>query len=123
MLVVTKRDQPVADAVPPDEPANLIGTNYSFWPSARFWDTDGVEYTTPVELDERGEHAHSARTPLAELHLRKGSSLAYLFDYGDEGHLFLEVVDTWRADDESCYPMLVEAEGIPPPQYAAVDDQ
>ena len=63
MLVVTKRDQPVANAVPPDEPANLIGTNYSFWPSGRFWDTDG------------------------------------------------------------CYPMLVEAEGIPPPQYAAVDDQ
>ena len=96
---------------------------YSFWPSGRFWDTDGDEYTAPVDLEERGEHARSARTPIAELRLRKGSSLAYLFDYGDEWHLFLEVVDAWPADDESCYPMLVEAEGTPPPQYAAVEDE
>jgi hypothetical protein len=93
---------------------------YSFWPSGRFWDTEGEEYTAPVELEERGEHARSARTPIAELRLRKGRSLAYLFDYGDEWRLFLEVVDTWPADDESCYPMLVEATGTPPPQYASV---
>jgi hypothetical protein len=47
---------------------------HSFWPSGRFWDTDGDEYTAPVELEERGEHARSARTPLAELGRRKGSS-------------------------------------------------
>lgn len=96
---------------------------YSFWPSGRFWDTDDDEYTAPVDLEERGEHARSAQTPLAELRLRKRSSLAYLFDYGDEWRLFLEVVDTWPADDESCYPMLVEAEGTPPPQYAAIEDE
>jgi hypothetical protein len=96
---------------------------YSFWPSGRFWDTDADEYTAPWELEERGKHAHTARTPIGELRLSKGSSLAYLFDFGDEWRLFLEVVETWPADEESCYPMLVEAEGIPPPQYATGEDQ
>jgi hypothetical protein len=95
---------------------------YSIWPSGRFWDSEGVEYTAPFELEERGDHARSSRTAISELGLKKGSSLAYLFDYGDEWHVFLEVTDTWPADDESCYPMLVEAEGIPPPQYASVED-
>ena len=94
---------------------------YSIWPSGRFWDSEGVEYTAPGELEERGERARSSRTPISELGLKKGSSLAYLFDFGDEWQLFLEVTDTWPADDESCYPMLVEAEGTPPQQYASVE--
>ncbi len=96
---------------------------YSFWPSGRYWDTEGVEYSAPVELAERGEHARSARTPIAELGLEKGSSLAYLFDFGDEWRLLLEVVDTWQDDRESCYPMLVEAVGTPPPQYVPPEDE
>jgi hypothetical protein len=35
--------------------------------------------------------------------------------------LLLKVVDRWEAGDE-IYPMLVEAEGVPPPQYAALDE-
>ena len=51
----------------------------------------------------------------------KGSKLAYLFDYGDEWRLLLTVVDTWPAADHP-YPMLVDAEGIPPPQYLDLDE-
>jgi hypothetical protein len=65
---------------------------------------------------------HSARTPLSDLGLKKGSKLAYLFDFGDEWRLDLEVVDSWTAEEAS-YPMLVEAAGIPPPQYPPLDDQ
>lgn len=53
--------------------------------------------------------------------LKKGSRLSYLFDYGDEWRLALRVVDTWPAD-EAAYPMLVDAEGIPPPQYPDLDE-
>ena len=33
----------------------------------------------------------------------------------------LEVVGRWEAG-EVTYPMLVEAEGVPPPQYAPLED-
>ena len=53
--------------------------------------------------------------------MRKGKAIAYLFDFGDEWRLLLKVVDRWDAGDES-YPLLVEAEGAPPPQYAPLDE-
>jgi hypothetical protein len=44
------------------------------------------------------------------------------FDYGDEWRLLLlDITDDWPAGDES-YPMLVEAEGTPPPQYQPLDE-
>ena len=66
--------------------------------------------------------SRSARVPIVELDLRKGKKIAYLFDFGDEWRLLLRVVDSWKAADES-YPMLVEAEGIPPPQYLPFEDE
>lgn len=57
----------------------------------------------------------------AELGLRKGKALAYLFDFGDEWRLLLKVVDRWAAGEET-YPMLVEAEGVPPRQYAPLEE-
>jgi hypothetical protein len=94
---------------------------YSFWVDGDHRDPTSPEYTTPFELEEMGEDKLSARTPIAELGLKKGSQLAYLFDFGDEWRLMLKVVETWQADDSS-YPTLVEAEGCPPPQYAPADE-
>ena len=96
---------------------------YSFWPSGEFWDNESDEYTAPFDLEERGENARSARILISELGLRKGTSLAYLFDFGDEWRLTLKIVDTWTDDGESAYPMLVGAEGVPPPQYAVDEDE
>jgi hypothetical protein len=94
---------------------------YSFWLSGKFWDGEETEYTAPFEVDEMGKAKKSARVPIGELGLRKGKAIAYLFDFGDEWRLLLKVVDRWPAGDES-YPMLVEAEGTPPPQYPDLDD-
>ena len=94
---------------------------YSFWKSGKFWDPDGEEYAAPFEVDEMGKAKRSARTPIAALGLRKGAKLAYLFYYGDEWRLLLKIVDTWAGGDES-YPMLVGAEGTPPPQYPELDE-
>lgn len=58
---------------------------------------------------------------IAETGVRKGSTLAYVFDYGDEWRLLVKVVDAWEPDNES-YPMLVEAEGVAPPQYLDPDE-
>jgi Plasmid pRiA4b ORF-3-like protein len=83
---------------------------YSFWIGQRFWDENAPEYTAPFELDEAGKGKRSARTPIAELGLRRGRYLAYVFDFGDEWRLLLRVEDVWEAGDD-CYPMLVDAHG------------
>jgi Plasmid pRiA4b ORF-3-like protein len=67
------------------------------------------------------EKASAAEARIGDLGLRKGKTIAYLFDYGDEWRLPLKVVDRWEAGDEA-YPALVEAEGTPPPQYPEVDE-
>ncbi len=95
---------------------------YSFWLSGKFWDGDETEYTAPHVVDELGQPKKSARTPIGELGLRKGKTIAYLFDFGDEWQLPLKIVDRWEAGDDS-YPMLVEAEGVPPPQYPDLEDE
>lgn len=94
---------------------------YAFWMSGRWWDEEGVRYQTPYELDADDDRVRSGRIVLRELGLRKGKALAYLFDFGDEWRLLLKVVDRWEAGDET-YPMLVEAEGMPPPQYAPLEE-
>jgi len=91
---------------------------YCFWMSGRFWDRESVRYSAPFELDE-GEL--SSRIPVGELALRKGAKIAYLFDFGDEWRLQLNLVDAWPAGEHS-YPMLVGADGIVPPQYPDLDE-
>ena len=91
---------------------------HAFWIGTKFWDRDAVRYSAPFELED-GEL--SSKTKLIDVGLVNGSKLAYLFDYGDEWRLLLTVVDTWPAADHS-YPMLVDAEGIPPPQYLDLDE-
>jgi hypothetical protein len=95
---------------------------YAFWMSGRWWDGESVRYQTPYELDPDDDRVRSGRTALSELGLRKGKSLAYLFDFGEEWRLLLKVVDRWDAGEDT-YPMLVEAEGMPPPQYAPLEEE
>jgi hypothetical protein len=95
---------------------------YAFWPSGKWWDDEGVRYQTPFELDPDDPQVRSGRIPIAELGLRVGKKLAYLFDFGDEWRLVVTVVERWEAGDD-CYPQLVEAEGVVPPQYAPLEDE
>lgn len=89
---------------------------YAFWTDGKAWSQNSeAAYWAPFELEPDRK---SARVTLAELGLRKGKSIAYLFDFGDEWRLMLRLVDRWDVEDES-YPMLVEAIGTPPPQYEA----
>lgn len=94
---------------------------YAFWMSGRWWDDESIRYQTALEFDPDDEEARSGRVTVSALGLRKGKTIAYLFDFGDEWRLLLKVVDRWQAGGES-YPMLVEAEGVPPPQYAPLDE-
>jgi hypothetical protein len=91
---------------------------YCNWMSGTFWDPESIRYQAPLELED-GDL--STRLEIRELHLKKGARMAYLFDFGDEWRVQLHLVDSWPAGEQS-YPMLVDAEGIAPPQYSDTDE-
>jgi hypothetical protein len=84
---------------------------YSFWLDGRFWGDE--EVTSPVVPDEA---ERTADVPIAELDLRVGQRLAYVFDFGDEWRVRLTVKERVAATGE--HPRVLELRGTPPPQYA-----
>jgi hypothetical protein len=91
---------------------------YSFWLDGRFWGSDEAELTSPITPDHG---VAIADLPIAELDLRSGQRIAYVFDFGDEWRVRLTVRE--RVGAEPCdHPRVLELHGTPPPQYAALDD-
>lgn len=84
---------------------------YSFWLDGRFW--GDREVTSPVVPDEA---ERTAEVPIAELDLRIGQRIAYVFDFGDEWRVRLTVRERVMANGE--HPRVLELRGTPPPQYA-----
>lgn len=86
---------------------------YSFWLDDRFWGDDEMEYTSPVDADEGGR---SADAVLVDLGLEPGAKIAYVFDFGDEWRVRLELKNVAPVDDGD-YPRVTARVGEPPPQY------
>jgi hypothetical protein len=84
---------------------------YSFWLDGRFWGEE--EITSPDVPDEAGR---TADLPIAELGLRAGQRIAYVFDFGDEWRVRLTVRERVPATGD--HPRVLELRGTPPPQYA-----
>jgi hypothetical protein len=84
---------------------------YSFWLDGRFWGEQ--EVTSPVVPDEA---ERTADVPIAELDLRIGQRIAYVFDFGDEWRVRLTMRERVTATGE--HPRVLELHGTPPPQYA-----
>jgi hypothetical protein len=92
---------------------------YSFWLSGVHWDGPETEFTAPYELAE--SNARSAAARLGDLDLQPGRPIAYLFDFGDQWRVLLELRERVPPDSGARYPKLLERRGEPPPQYT--DDQ
>ena len=88
---------------------------YSFWLSGVHWDGPETEFTTPFELGET--EAGSAAVRLRDLELEPGRPIAYLFDFGDQWRVLLELRERVPADPGARYPKVVKRIGEPPPQY------
>jgi hypothetical protein len=84
---------------------------YSFWLDGRFWGEE--EVTSPVVPDEA---ERTADVPIAELDLRIGQRIAYVFDFGAEWRVQLTVRERVAATGD--HPRVLELRGTPPPQYA-----
>lgn len=89
---------------------------------------DGVEYTSPVEIEEAdpfGEREvhNAAKTGIGSLGLTAGRQFHYLFDFGDGWQHDLLVESTgWPLNRCYRYPMIVEKHKASPPQYPPVDE-
>ena len=90
---------------------------YSFWLSGVFWDVES-EYTSPVDAEPG---ARTAQARLDELGLQPGQTIAYVFDFGDEWLVELEVVEIGPA--EGPLQAIVASEGEAPPQYPPPDGE
>jgi hypothetical protein len=91
---------------------------YSFWLDGSFFGSGEVELTTP---DAPDEGVATADVPLAELDLRVGQRIGYVFDFGDDWRVRLTVRERVTAEPGD-YPRVLELRGTPPPQYAALDE-
>jgi hypothetical protein len=91
---------------------------YSFWLDGSFFGSDEVELTTP---DTPDEGVATANVPIAELGLSIGQRLGYVFDFGDDWRVRVTVRERIAAEPGD-HPRVLERRGIPPPQYAALDD-
>ncbi len=93
---------------------------YSFWLDGGFFsDAPGAEYTTPVTPDEGPP---TADLPIAELGLRVGQEVGYMFDFGDEWRVRLTVEGRHEPEHTAEYPRVLELRGTPPPQYPPLDE-
>jgi hypothetical protein len=91
---------------------------YSFWLDGSFFGSDEVELTSP---DTPDEGVATADVPLAELDVRPGQRIGYVFDFGDDWRVRLTVRERVTAEPGG-HPRVLELRGTPPPQYAAFDD-
>ena len=88
---------------------------YSFWLSGVHWDGPATEFTAPYELDE--SDARSAAMRLCDLDLKPGRPIAYVFDFGDEWRVLLELRELVPFEPGARYPKVLDRTGTPPTQY------
>jgi hypothetical protein len=88
------------------------------WLDGTFWGDAESEYTAPFELEPPQK---GADVKLAGLGLLPGTTIAYIFDFGDEWRVLLTVLTTAPADQERC-PRILASRGDAPPQYEEEED-
>jgi hypothetical protein len=93
---------------------------YSFWLSGVHWDGPETEFTVPVEFDETD--ARSADVRLHDLDLQTGHPIAYVFDFGDQWRVLIELRERASRDPSARYPKVLEQRGEPPPQYTCEEE-
>lgn len=86
---------------------------YSFWLDGEFWGAAEHEFTSPDVPDEA---PNTADIPLVELALSPQATIAYVFDFGDEWRVHLELQGQ-QEPAVGAYPRVLDRVGTAPPQY------
>jgi len=73
-----------------------------------------MEYTCPVEPEGRKT---TDKAKLNSFNFIKGQKFAYVFDFGEDHHFEIKVVEFEIFDNQKKYPFLVDSKGKFPKQY------
>ena len=94
---------------------------YAFFMSGREWDNDkSMRYSEPITLREEGTddpNERSANIRLRDLSLRAGQRIAYVYDYGDNLSLMLDILKISETEPNVKYPRVIALRGFSPEQY------
>ena len=93
---------------------------YAFFLSGRAWDRLTAIFCSDCD-DEQPPLADEM--PLSALALKPGSRFLYLFDFGDELHHDVEVLEVLPAPASGTFPRIAEVRGEAPPQYPTWDEE
>lgn len=73
----------------------------------------------PPECDE-GPYTDEVR--IDELELSVGQEFLYLFDFGDQWHFYVRLVEIKKECPKLSGPKVIESKGEAPDQYPSVED-
>jgi hypothetical protein len=93
---------------------------YAFFLSGRAWDSM-TEVSGPFGGDV--EPPTTDEVILADLELRPGQKVLYIFDFGDDLRHEIEVVGSFPLPANGPFPRIVESHGEAPPQYPEWNDE
>jgi hypothetical protein len=91
---------------------------YSFWLDGEFWGDTAAELVIPGAPDT---YSRTADVAVAELRLKAGARIAYVFDYGDEWRVMLTLRE--RVDGSDAMARVSARRGTAPPQYPPRDEE
>ncbi len=87
---------------------------YSFWLHGAFWGAEDEHYTHPYHAAASDPRGRSAVARLDELALGEGQRIAYVFDFGREQRVILELREI-RAGGGPTLARCIERVGVAPP--------
>lgn len=87
---------------------------YSFWLHGTFWGAEDQHYTHPYHAASSRPRGQSAVARLDELALAEGQRIAYVFDFGCEQRVVLELREI-RAGGGRTLARCIERVGVAPP--------
>ena len=89
---------------------------YSFWLDGKFWGADETEYTVPIDHGDR--LASSSEVRMDTLGLQQRQKIAYIFDFGDEWRVSLELTEIREGGEVG----VLERKGDSSPQYPELEE-
>lgn len=89
---------------------------FGFYDAPRYTEAE-EEYELFADMDMDSNYGSVKETRVEDVYDRKGKTMLYLFDYGDEWHFVTELLEIEESDSPDNDIAVVDEVGVPPEQY------
>lgn len=93
---------------------------FGFYDNIKTWANSKVCYEHFVDLEDgyaAAENAQSPKETTIETAFLKHNKFLFLYDYGDEWHFLVELINKSEIEEGKTYPFTLETHGKAPKQY------